>query len=178
MQLQPDQGLAASAGAKCLLDKSGKQMVKIRDAFVSDADALSVLIVDVLYASNLDDYGPENIARVASHFTPDGVRTMLANRETIVAELGGEIVGTAGIGPASTHDGKSIRTFFVNPNMQGKGIGRALFETLMKRVEATELVSVRSSIAAEPFYATLGFVKIRTGTSGQLRCTYISSKRN
>lgn len=146
-----------------------KHRVTIRDASSKDADALSALITRVLYISNLADYGEANIARVAAHFTPDGVKVMLGNRETILAELEGSIVGTAGIGPASTHDGKSIRTFFVDPDRQGQGIGKALFEDLMERVTPGEIVTVRSSIAAETFYTALGFVKVQDVWEGDER---------
>lgn len=141
----------------------------IRAASVSDADALSALITRVLYISNLADYGEANIARVASHFTPEGVRVMLGNRDTIVAVQGDTIVGTAGIAPASTHVGKSIRTFFVDPDLQGQGIGKALFAALMDHVSDGETVTVRSSIAAERFYAAQGFEKVQDHWEGDER---------
>lgn len=54
--------------------------VEIRPAVMDDAEELSALVCTVLYASNLADYGAENVARVAGHFSRDGVRTMIANR--------------------------------------------------------------------------------------------------
>lgn len=143
--------------------------IHIRDGITDDANALSALITRVLHISNLADYGEGNIARVASHFTPQAVRDMMGDRETIVAERGDIIVGTAGIGPAATHDGKSIRTFFVDPDLQGQGIGKALFTALMKRVTIGEAVTVRSSIAGEQFYATLGFAKVQDHWEGDER---------
>jgi GNAT superfamily N-acetyltransferase len=52
---------------------------------------------------------------------------------------------------------------FVEPAYQGKGIGRQLMKSIQSSAiaEGRNLLRVPSSITAEGFYASLGFIKIR-----------------
>jgi len=62
---------------------------------------------------------------------------------------------------SSTHN--RVSTFDVDPDFQGKGVGRLLYQ----QVEATAFslgcrrLSVSSSLMAEPIYKRWGFIKIR-----------------
>ncbi len=147
-------------------------LIDIRPAVPADAQALSRLVCEVLQASNLADYGAENIARVASHFSPDGVKVMLQNRlETWVAIHDGRVVGTASLDLSEDGQTAIVKTFFVDAGLQRAGIGSRLFGALSAK--ATECgahaFTVRSSIAAQQFYENLGFVAVRDHWDGDER---------
>jgi GNAT superfamily N-acetyltransferase len=57
-----------------------------------------------------------------------------------------------------------LRTFFVDPDSQGKGVGRKLYdrlETEARKAGVTELI-LEGSPLGEPIYTHLGFIKIMT----------------
>lgn len=136
------------------------QDILIRRATPDDIVALVPLIHHVLRVSNTPDYGVDNVERVVGHFSAEGVRAMIARTHSLVAEDGGVIVGTASLGPGSADTTQALRTFFVNPDLQRRGIGRALLAALEARAHALGLhvLPVRSSIAGVPFYAAHGFI--------------------
>lgn len=146
--------------------------IAIRPALPTDAQALSRLVRDVLYASNLADYGPTNVARVAGHFSPEGVTTMLQNRlQTWVATDAGQIVGTASLDLSEDGQTAIVKTFFVDARLQRAGIGSRLFAALSAKARecGASRFTVRSSIAAQRFYENLGFVAVRDHWDGDER---------
>ena len=75
---------------------------------------------------------------------------------TFVAKVDGHMVGMCAI-----RDGHHVTLFFVQPQFQGRGLGRKLFDAAMERVRrdvsgATKL-EVHSSPVAVPVYQALGF---------------------
>jgi len=146
--------------------------VVTRPAVMADADEMSALVCEVLYASNLADYGAENVARVASHFTPDGVRTMIENRlETYVALLDGRIVGTASLDLSEDRTTAAVKTFFVDASLQRRGIGARLYACVVDKAATygVDRFTVRSSIAGLQFYEKLGFVAVQDHWDGNER---------
>ncbi len=146
--------------------------IVIRPAVPADADALSRLVCDVLYASNLADYGPANTARVAGHFSPEAVGVMLRDRlATWVAMQDGRIVGTASLDLSEDGQTAVVKTFFVDATLQGVGIGSRLFGALAEKaaVFGVSRFRVRSSITAQQFYQKLGFVAINDHWDGDER---------
>lgn len=129
-------------------------MITIRSACPEDSDAISALVVRTLWESNLADYGAENITRVAGHFTPEAVAGMQERWQMFLAEEDGRLLGTASYFEASA------RAVFVDPETQGRGVGRALMAAVLKaaRSDGQSEISLRSSVLAEPFYQALGFV--------------------
>ncbi len=146
--------------------------IEIRQAVDADSEALSALVCDVLHASNLADYGLENIRRVAGHFTVPGVRHMINDgRVTYVAEYQGRIVGTASVDFADDGQRAAVKTFFVDANLQRAGIGAHLFERL-KTCAAENGVTqftLRASLTAIKFYENMGFVAVRDHWEGTER---------
>ena len=92
----------------------------VRLAEAADAEAISQLILAALHSSNARDYPADVIARVAGNFTPDAVRELLKRRRVLVAVQDEAIVATASL------DGNVVRSVFVDPALQGQGIGRLL----------------------------------------------------
>ena len=98
----------------------------IRTATADDAAAISQVVITALAESNARDYPPAVIASAQANFGPEQVQALMAVREVLVAEEQGCVIGTASL------DGDVVRTVFVVPGAQGRGVGRRL----MERVEA------------------------------------------
>jgi GNAT superfamily N-acetyltransferase len=137
----------------------------IRPARREDAEGISRAIISALRETNAKDYSEAVIARVEASFSPRAVLDLLGRRTVFVALVENRIVGTASL------DGEVVRTVFILPEYQGRGIGRAL----MARVELAAIASnvkilaVPSSVTAEHFYAKLGFRAVRDSYHGEER---------
>jgi L-amino acid N-acyltransferase YncA len=94
--------------------------ISIRPARDDDAGAVSQVILSALRETNAKDYTPEIIARVEKSFSPAAVQELISKRKVFVAVLAQQIVGTTSL------DGKVVRSVFVAPNAQGRGIGTPL----------------------------------------------------
>ncbi|MBC3234475.1 GNAT family acetyltransferase [Pseudomonas lurida] len=137
----------------------------VRIAQTADAEGISQVILAALHSSNARDYPPDVIARVAANFTPDAVLALLQRRVVLVAVQERVIVATAAL------DANVVRSVFVNPALQGQGIGRLLMIEieLRAREAGVTVLSVPSSLTAEPFYAKLGFHTVRDVYHGNER---------
>ena len=137
----------------------------VRLAQPTDAEGISQVILAALHSSNAQDYPADVIARVASNFTPDAVLALLARRVVLVAVQDEVIVATAAL------DANVVRSVFVNPSLQGQGIGRLLMIEieLRAREAGVTVLSVPSSLTAEPFYSKLGFHTVRDVYHGNER---------
>lgn len=92
----------------------------IRPALSDDAADISAVILRALRETNAKDYTGEIIARVEQSFSPDAVRALIAKRTVVVAIIGNRLVGTASL------DRSVVRTVFVAPDVQARGIGKLL----------------------------------------------------
>ncbi|WP_426133753.1 GNAT family acetyltransferase [Pseudomonas sp. PWP3-1b2] len=137
----------------------------VRLAQTADAEGISQVILAALYSSNARDYPADVIARVASNFTPQAVLGLLTRRVVLVAVQDQQVVATAAL------DGNVVRSVFVNPALQGQGIGRLLMIEieLRAREAGVTVLSVPSSLTAEPFYTKLGFNTVRDVYHGNER---------
>ncbi|MFT4181757.1 MAG: GNAT family N-acetyltransferase [Rhizobium sp.] len=137
----------------------------VRPAEEDDAEGISAVIVSALRQTNAKDYSPEIIARVAAGFHPAAIRKLLAGRTVFVAATDGDIIGTASL------DGAMIRTVFVSPSAQGRGVGRRLMAEIERiaRAKGISVLTVPSSVTAQAFYAALGFRPIRESYYGDER---------
>jgi GNAT superfamily N-acetyltransferase len=110
--------------------------------------------------------------RVLSDYTQAAMRRRLVTAAlfTVAVMPYGEPCGvicaswSAQTGMANT---QIIDALFVDPNMQGMGIGRSLIDALYE-VSAplkVQCISVASSLTAVGFYALVGFSRDRRGTS-------------
>ncbi|MFQ1699597.1 GNAT family N-acetyltransferase [Loktanella agnita] len=146
--------------------------IVIRPAEAADAAAISTLVCAVLYASNLPDYGAENVRRVAGHFTPEGVRHMLADgRVSFVATRGDRLVGTASYAPGEEAGTGVVKTFFVDSSQQRMGIGARLYDRIAAEAAKNRVSHfvVRASLAGVAFYEKLGFVPVQDHWDGTER---------
>ncbi|UII69535.1 GNAT family acetyltransferase [Pseudomonas sp. HN11] len=139
--------------------------IAVRLAQAADAEGISQVILAALHSSNARDYPADVIARVASNFTPDAVLALLKRRLVLVATQDQLIIATAAL------DGNVVRSVFVNPALHGQGIGRLLMVEieLRAREAGVTVLSVPSSLTAEPFYTKLGFNTVRDVYHGNER---------
>ncbi|WP_342735543.1 GNAT family N-acetyltransferase [Bradyrhizobium sp. B117] len=137
----------------------------IRPAREDDAADISGVILRALRETNAKDYTDKIIARVARSFSPDAVRELIRRRRVFVASIGSRIVGTASL------DGSVVRTVFVAPDVQARGIGKLLMAEIARtaRERNIPLLTVPSSVTAEAFYAKLGFSAVRDSYHGDER---------
>ncbi|MBR0835368.1 GNAT family N-acetyltransferase [Bradyrhizobium manausense] len=137
----------------------------IRPALADDAADISAVILRALRETNAKDYTDEIIARVEQSFGRDAVRALITKRTVFVASIGGSVVGTASL------DGSVVRTVFVAPDVQARGIGRLLMAEIERiaRERNIAVLTVPSSVTAETFYARLGFKAVRDSYHGDER---------
>jgi predicted N-acetyltransferase YhbS len=144
----------------------------IRPARPGDARDISNVIVQALRQTNSRDYAPEIIARVERSFGPDAIASLMEGRLMFTAERAGRIAGTASL------DKATVQTVFVAPDVQGLGVGRSLMSAVMAaaRARGIEVLSVRSTVTAEAFYARLGFKAVRDVWYGDERTIMMECK--
>ena len=129
----------------------------IRPATTADVAAISDLIRRTVRLSNAPDYGVAVAELIAADHGPDKVARRLAERDVFVCVEGARIVGTIGLG------GDRLHSLFVEPGLQGKGIGARLVAHLEAHARAAGVVELllSSSITARGFYERLGYRLIR-----------------
>lgn len=110
----------------------------VRPACAADALAIRAVIITTLRETNRHDYTPEIIGRVEQSFSPDAVASLLDKRTVFVADDDGRIIGTASL------DGSIVRTVFVAPDVQGRGVGRSLMTAVMEEAERHAVKLLRS----------------------------------
>ncbi|MBW3507155.1 MULTISPECIES: GNAT family N-acetyltransferase [unclassified Pseudomonas] len=135
---------------------------QIRRAMPVDAHAISKVVIGALQESNARDYPPEVIAQVEQNFCPDSILALMKQRQMYVAVVEQHVVGTASL------DRAVVRSVFVSPRHQGRGIGQQLMARLMDAALVAQVDELRvpSSLTAESFYAQLGFHKVRDEFNG------------
>ncbi|EJT06758.1 GNAT family N-acetyltransferase [Rhizobium sp. CCGE 510] len=148
--------------------------IEIRRAIGSDASAISELVRHTIRISNSADYPASIIERVVGNFSPDAMLRLMDRRIVWLALQDGEPVGTAGL------DGDTVRTVFVSPAAQGRGIGRRLMQTAETAASANGIkaLHVPASITARNFYARLGYNEVQEILSGEERIFLMEKQIN
>ena len=132
----------------------------IRRLKEEDAQAVSGLIITTIRISNVGDYPTELMEELVKTQTPEHVLERASWTHFYVAEESGEIIGCGAIGPYwGREDESSLFSIFVHPDHQGKGIGRAIVETLEQDEFAlrAKRIEIPASITGLPFYRKLGY---------------------
>lgn len=134
--------------------------MEIRSFRPDDASEVERLIARTLRVTNSRDYSPEDIeANVLLH-SAQVIRQQAEEGHSYLACDGGKIVGCATVAGIDGSLTESIlRSIFVLPEYQGRGIGRRLVDTL-ERDEyflRARRVEISSSITAVEFYRKLGY---------------------
>ena len=156
--------------------------MEIRDATDDDHDAIREVARDTWHAT-YDELDAETIdetvaewyaddeldAAIEGWYADGGLALELDALETdfLVAEVDGAVVGfTHGI--VQGEEGDVLR-MYVHPDYQGEGIGSALHERLVERLEDADVERIRaldlaSNDAAREFYEKHGFEETDEGT--------------
>jgi N-acetylglutamate synthase-like GNAT family acetyltransferase len=137
----------------------------VRPAREDDAGDISAVILRALRETNARDYTAEIIERVERSFSPDAVLQLIGKRTVFVATNGDHVVGTASL------DGSVVRTVFVAPDVQTRGVGKLLMAEIERTARQRDIpvLTVPSSVTAETFYARLGFKAVRDSYHGDER---------
>ena len=101
----------------------------------------------------------ESVPMTAMASEPESVQMQAAGEED-VAEEQDNIIGCGAIGPYwGREDESSLFTIFVLPEYQGKGIGRAIIDTLEKDefFLRAKRIEIPASITGVPFYLKMGY---------------------
>jgi N-acetylglutamate synthase-like GNAT family acetyltransferase len=88
-----------------------------------------------------------------------------------LAESGdGQIVGCIRLSMEKHGGIGELETCFVDPNWQGKQVGRKLFDQLIAKARENELMrlGLDADPSAEPFYARMGFTTVGRTPSGSI----------
>ena len=119
----------------------------LRPAFPEEHDRLEDL--QRRASLELDDYRDQLIANPdAIHLPP----SQIANGQVIVAEVSGEVAGFAAV------VGGELDGLFVEPDLWGLGIGKALVDAATHEARKRGLtLTVIASRAAQRFYEACGF---------------------
>jgi GNAT superfamily N-acetyltransferase len=132
----------------------------LRPATTADLPALRALGEAVVPPT----YGPIDAAYghylLDTWWTEDAMATSLASIPNIVAELDGEVVGVANLGPFGERS--VMFRLYVHPHHQGIGIGSALLEAVLELNghEPLWLEHIDGNDHAAAFYARHGFVEV------------------
>ena len=134
--------------------------MNIRRLREQDARAVSDLIITTMRISNVGDYSAELMEELVKTQTPEHVLQRASWTHFYVAEEADAIIGCGAIGPYwGREDESSLFSIFVHPDYQGKGIGRAIVETLEQDEFALRArrIEIPASITGLPFYRKMGY---------------------
>lgn len=132
----------------------------VRLAEPDDAGAIACLYYETIHAVNSRDYTVEQVEAWAGPAiaTPDQWRKR-QDAKTVwvaIAEIG--IAGFAELDPNG-----HIDCFYCHKNYQGRGAGKALYETLEKEslAKGFDRLFTEASITARPFFERCGFTVVK-----------------
>lgn len=134
--------------------------MNIRPFEQTDAAAVSELIRNTIRISNVKDYPLELMERLIESQTPQHVIERASWTHFYVVQEQEKIIGCGAIGPYwGKEDESSLFTIFVLPEYQGKGIGRAIINTLENDVYflRARRIEIPASITGVPFYLKMGY---------------------
>ncbi len=139
--------------------------ISLRPAVVADCAALSDVVFRSKQSNGYDDAFMD-ACRAELTIT---ART-LAQTQLWVAEDNGVLLGCAALDMQPNNSGE-VSLFFVDPNVQGRGVGRMLWSTIFRLAHQNGFKTLE--LSADPnavgFYAKQGFVEIGSTPSGSIK---------
>ncbi|PIR02897.1 MAG: hypothetical protein COV60_03250 [Candidatus Magasanikbacteria bacterium CG11_big_fil_rev_8_21_14_0_20_43_7] len=128
----------------------------IRPIQPTDYACVEELVKAAILEINAKVYSQPIIERMLS-VDPYRPRTTLHEREYFVALIEGEVRGVVGMKE------NEVKTFFVDPNYHGEGVGTKLISHIEKLIskQGYSKSIVFSTISAQSFYENQGYAVIR-----------------
>ena len=126
----------------------------------ADAVEVSELVRRTTRISNVKDYPLELIETLVDRVTPEHIIEKASWMHFYVVQDQENIIGCGAIGPYwGKEDESSLFTIFVMPEYQGKGIGRAIIDTLENDIYflRAKRIEIPASITGVPFYLKMGY---------------------
>ena len=136
--------------------------IKIRDYDADDALQIVRLFYDTGCSVNRADYSKEQVRAWAPGVPdPEEWHARMADRRTLVAEEGGEVVGFAEL----EEDGH-LDMLYVRGDSVGRGVGRRLYRAVEREARSRGLgqIFTEASVTARPFFERQGFRMVRERT--------------
>lgn len=128
--------------------------IHLRPAEIDDVEALTDISIRSKQSNGYDDAfmdacRDELTVKVAH----------LCQGEYWVASDGDQIIGCASLTPDKGQRTGVVHSFFIDPDHQGRGVGRMLWGKLLERAHAYQMTDVRldADPNAVPFYQAMGF---------------------
>lgn len=143
---------------------SAPEGVRIRAAAADEADALTDLILRSKRSNGYDDAFMD-ACRDELTVTPEA----LMERPHWIAE-DGVLLGCACLDVGERPGAAEVRTFFIDPRHQRKGVGRRLWRKIRDeaRARGVEVLHLDADPFATPFYEKLGFRVVGETPSGSI----------
>lgn len=148
-----------------MADKNITNNIIVRPAEIDDIDAMTDVSIRSKQSNGYDDAFMDacrdELAITVAH---------LCQGEYWVACEGMEIIGCASLCPDKDHRSGEVHSFFIDPDHQGRGIGRLIWDQLLRRAHAYAMTEVRldSDPNAVPFYEAMGFRVVGDAPSGSI----------
>lgn len=137
-----------------MADQNVPSNIFLRPAEVSDVGPMTDVSIRSKQSNGYDD---AFIDACRDELTITAAR--LCQGEYWVAVDGAEIIGCASLSPDEGHRTGMVHSFFIDPDYQGRGIGRLIWTLLLQRADAYAMTEVRldADPNAVPFYEAMGF---------------------
>ena len=132
----------------------------IRKFKKEDAQKVSNISKKNFLEVNSKEYSKETVNALIKDSTPSLIIEKSKTRHYYVAVENDKILGVG------AYQKDNIHSFFVNPKLHGKGIGKKLMERVLKdaKKEGIKIMNCASSHYAEKFYISFGFKRIEEKT--------------
>ncbi len=133
-------------------------MALIRRACLDDAKRIWQIQTDSIRSVCRTHYQPDVIEAWASQLKPSSYEVPIEEREVIVAEQHGQVVGFGQLN-LETHE---METLYVDSEQIGKGIGAELLKSLESIAHQNGVIELKiaSSLNAVSFYQKHGYQQI------------------
>jgi N-acetylglutamate synthase-like GNAT family acetyltransferase len=130
--------------------------MRIRKFRKEDAEQVSKIMKRNFLEVNSKVYSKDTIDALLKDSTPKRMVEKSKKRHYYVAVEKDEILG---IGGYEGNGKNEIHTFFVNPDVHGKGVGKKLMQRVLKdaKREGIKVMNCASTHYAEKFYESFGF---------------------
>ena len=138
------------------------ETTRIRNYEGGDVFQIVRLFYETVRSVNRADYSEEQVRTWAPGIPdPETWHARMADRRTLVAEEGGEVVGFAEL----EEDGH-LDMLYVRGDSVGRGVGRRLYRAVEREARGRGLgqIFTEASVTARPFFERRGFRMVREQT--------------